>query len=245
MNTLSCFIIDDESSAVVLSSFIRETTKLNLFGVVSDVGSAMNSLLSLSANDILFFNIDLAKDYGHIHDYVLLNQTLVIVTSRVKDNAFQAFEDGFFDYLLKPFSWERFLKTINRVIQVRKSAGVRNSLYVQSGNKGNIIKILFDEIKYIEANQNFVMINTILGEHITYQTMKVIEQKLSFHFIRVHKSYIVNECKIHSVKNDCVYLYDKTIIKIGPKYRDKFLSKLMIGAGFLICLFLRQSNIGF
>jgi len=229
MQSINCFIIDEEPSVHLLSSFIDRNPRLKLGGYAINILSALSLLLALNSPDVLFINIDLIFDFdSSLREYILNHEILVVVTSAYKENAFHAFELGCFDFLLRPLSSERILKTVGRVINRKKWAKESDCLYIQCDTKGKIIKVLYDEIKYVEANQNFIVINTDNNKYTTYQTMKGFEQKLPAHFIRIHKSFIVNERKICSVNNDCVYLKDKTIIKIGPSYREILLNKLLL-----------------
>lgn len=231
MNSISCFIVDDEDSTTLLADLIVNNPRLRLNGKASSSISALNFLLSGACPDVLFLNIDLAADFNQtLRDYIVQHQVWVVVTSLHKDHAFQAFESGFFDYLLKPLTPERFLKTIGRIMNVMKSSNERNCFYIQGETKGKIVKIIYDDVKFIEANLNYMIIFTDKGEYTTYQTLKTIEQKLPAHkFIRVHKSFIVNESRISSVNHDCIILNDKSIIKLGPNYRENLFSKLLPG----------------
>ncbi|HWW39810.1 LytTR family DNA-binding domain-containing protein [Pedobacter sp.] len=229
MQSINCFIIDDEPSIHLLSNLLGENSRLKLGGYAINLLAALGLLLSASNPDVLFINIDLILDFdSNLREYILNHEILVVVTSAYKENAFHAFELGCFDFLLRPLSSERILKTVGRVINRKKWAKESDCFYIQCDTKGKIIKVLYEEIKYVEANQNYIVINTDNNKYTTYQTMKGFEKKLPAHFIRIHKSFIVNERKICSVNNDCVYLKDKTILKIGPNYRASLLNKLLV-----------------
>jgi len=236
MNSISCFIIDDQPSIITLSEYINSIGRLKLFGTAVSSTGALPVFFDSGYPDILFINIDKINEFDLIlQNYISKSNTLIIVTSEIRDNAYLAFESGFFDYLLKPFIYERFMKTITRVIGHVKPAKEKTSFYIQTETKGNIIKIVHAEIKYVEAKQNYINIVCEYGEYLTHQTMKSIEERLpSTNFIRVHKSFIVNEIKIQSVHNDFIILKDKTLIKVGPNYREKLISKLLHTTGLII-----------
>ena len=131
---------------------------------------------------------------------------------------------------------------MGRVAGIVKSKKQKNWLYIQSEVKGNILRISYEEINYIEDKSNYIIIsiedkdsNNQADEisYTTYKTLKLIEETLPTHtFIRVHKSFIVNETKIHSLNNASIVLNNKRVIKIGPNYREKLISRLLMGIHF-------------
>jgi DNA-binding LytR/AlgR family response regulator len=160
----------------------------------------------------------------------------VIFTTAYSEYAVDGFNLDAADYLLKPISFDRFLKASNKAIasiaQVKQS---KDSVVVKSENESNesdfifvksdkkIIKIGMDEILYIEGLKDYVMIFTPAGRVVTLQTMKNLEEKLpSDRFIRVHRSFIISLNKIKSITGNSVDLNGK-LIPIGKLYRDAFM----------------------
>lgn len=243
MNFLSCFIIDDVPSINILSEYIISTKRLKLAGSATDTSSGINSLFMMNSPDLLFINTDKVSNFDiNLQEYVLQNQILVIGTSSIMDNAFQAFEAGYFDYLLKPFLYERFLKTISRLIrnlEKYKSLNLRSTTSHNVLNEAFFVKIdtnggkdmmfKFNDLILVEAMQNYVVLHVESGKaYISYNSMKKMEEHLpKVLFIRIHKSYIINESKITSIDGNIVFLNNNAHkVTIGNTYRKVFLEKI-------------------
>jgi len=152
---------------------------------------------------------------------------VVLITSN-PEYAVQAFELSITDYLVKPIKYVRFLKSVEKVRSNLTSPILdslnKEDIYVKSDSK--IVKIKLDDIQFVEALSDYVIINTAEKRYIVHSTMKSIEQKLSQNnFTRVHRSYIVNIDKIQTIE-DLNIIMPKKSIPIGASYKNAFLSKL-------------------
>ncbi|PWG81605.1 response regulator transcription factor [Pararcticibacter amylolyticus] len=235
MKSISFFIVDDEQTVCSISSYIARTPGFSLSGSSRSFNQELSEFLHScsSGGGVLLLNADSCpEEVAGLEDLCNKFNVMLIETSDTTEGAYRAYEKGVFDYFVKPVSYSRFLKAVTRITSfvMDKRQGVKEggSFYIQCETKGKFIKIFYDEIKYIEANQNYINIYLENESHISYQTMREVEGSLpSDLFIRVHKSFILNEKKIYAVNNDYVVLKDNTIIKIGSNYRENLLSHLL------------------
>jgi DNA-binding LytR/AlgR family response regulator len=202
------------------------------------VGSSTETLVAYSdiltlQPDIVFINSSLPKLNLEKLDFV----SSFIYTADAPHFAAEAFENNAVDYLMKPFSQERFSKCITKVklkqfegrgeiIQDKSSHS--DYFFVRNEARGNkVIRIKYDEIIYIEASQNYVTIHLANKSHLIYLTMKEVEDFLpSDRFIRVHKSYLINEQKISAIDGNKITLDDTFTIIYGVSYKKELFSKV-------------------
>ena len=158
---------------------------------------------------------------------------MVIMTTAYGQYALEGFELDVIDYLVKPFSLERFLKACHKahefklLKQRRSSPGNADEEYFFVKSNGKIERVAFDELIYIEALTNYVTLHTTSGKLITYLTIKGIMEKLSPEkFIQVHKSFIINRDKITTIDGNTIYL-DKHHVVIGQSFRNDVLEKVL------------------
>ena len=178
--------------------------------------------------DIIFLDIEMPEMTGiELLESLTSDYQVIMITSAEK-YAVSAFEKNVTDFLVKPFSYGRFLKAAvkaNETLEnIRKKAEYFTELYVKSDSK--IQKIILNEILFIEAMADYVIFNTIKGKHIVHHTMKGIEKKLPESiFSRVHRSYIVNFDKIAYFEDmNCVI--NEKHIPVGVSYRERVFSRL-------------------
>ena len=228
---MKCYILDDSTSVKIVSKYISKFKELKLVGSSNDTLNAYSEILNLEP-DIVFINSALPKLNISNLDFV----TAFIYTADTPDFAAQAFDNNAMDYLMKPFSLERFGRCIEKAKQkyfekeeelqeIRKRS---DYFFVKNEARGNkVIRIKYDEILYIEASQNYVTIHLGDKSHLIYLTMKEVEDFLpSDRFIRVHKSYLINEQKITSIEGNKICLEDKHTIIYGVSYKKDILKKV-------------------
>jgi DNA-binding LytR/AlgR family response regulator len=162
-----------------------------------------------------------------------------VFTTAYSNYAIQGFELNALDYLLKPISLDRFMKSVNKAVEQLGLMKKEDNLQ-QGGNAGpesqdfffvkadkKLVKVNFDDIIYIEGLKDYVIIRLVAGRVITLQTMKSLEDKLpSPTFRRIHRSYIVSMSKIMAIEGNMVEVMEKNIPKllpIGKNYRDELL----------------------
>jgi DNA-binding LytR/AlgR family response regulator len=228
---MKCLIVDDDPlSRGTIEHYCGLSEHLELAGTCESAVQALN-FLSKNKVDIIFLDVEMPEMtglemleslQGESHPYVIL------VTSK-KEYAIDAFEYNVVDYLLKPVDYVRFLKAINKLLsQQAKDMGEEgdNEIFVKSDLK--FVKIKFDEILYVEAMADYVIIHVEGAKHIIHSTMKGIDKKLAQdNFVRVHRSYIVNLKKISTVENSAVIISEKNI-PIGASYKSEFMAKIKV-----------------
>jgi DNA-binding LytR/AlgR family response regulator len=239
--TLKCLIADDEPLAhTLLENYIA---RLKTLSVVGHAYNAFEVLDFLSENpvDILFLDINMPDLTGLDMLKTLSNPPMVILTTAYSEHSLEAFELGVMDYLLKPIKFERFLKAVNRIIEIKKPV-IQNSItplvsttispientektekshndfiFIKDGTTN--YKINFNDLLYIQAYGNFAKIHTSSQTILASITMKHLEDDLPENiFTRVHKSYIINIQKVGKIEGNTAYI-DKTAIPIGAVYK--------------------------
>jgi DNA-binding LytR/AlgR family response regulator len=206
--TLRCVIIDDEPIARKgLKEYIQDASFLHLAGEFDNPLKAAD-LLMQEKIDLLFLDIQMPKMTGMEFLKTLSHPPMVIFTTAYPQYAVEGFEWNAIDYLLKPFSFERFWKAVSKarsmqetITQPATAASAPGYFFIKSDNK--LIKILYDDILFVEALQNYVAVYTTSKKYITYLTFHSIETHLpAARFVRTHKSYIVAAAKVESIEGN-------------------------------------------
>ncbi|WP_181306243.1 LytTR family DNA-binding domain-containing protein [Rufibacter sp. XAAS-G3-1] len=225
-------IDDDELSRMILERHIHITPSLEL---VQAFGSSVEGLAWLLRNDgvdILFLDVEMPEMTGMELLKTLPQKPQTVLITSHKDFALQAFELQVTDYLLKPVDFTRFTQAVLNVTKKLETQTtpapaatiVPDELFVKVDNK--IIKLDLQNVSFIEARGDYVVINTDTKKHIVYTTMSAIDQKLPQDlFLRVHRSFIINLKKIELIENDSILMQDK-YIPIGGSYQSKFYSRI-------------------
>jgi len=224
-----CLIVDDEPLAVsLMENHIEHVPFLTLTGKCFN---AMEAIAFLEKNevDLIFMDIEMPYLTGMQLKSFLPEKQKVIFTTAYSEFAIESYEKNAFDYLLKPITFERFLKSVKR-LQTNTSdkvsvisAPAESHIFVKSGRE--IIKLEYDDIHYIEGLKDYVSLVTEAEKVVTYKLMRELEQSLPANFARVHLSYIINCNKIKRISDNQVILNEKSI-PISEKYRDAFLQKV-------------------
>jgi DNA-binding LytR/AlgR family response regulator len=221
---LKCLIVDDEPLAhQLLENYIGKLSFLEKIGNAYNAVEALSIIRSQNP-DLVFLDINMPELSGLEMIKTLNIKPKIILTTAYSNHAIDAFDLGVNDYLLKPISFERFLKSVNRVYdmfsgmtQLLEPKTKSNTIYIKDGNQN--IKLHFENILYLMAFGNFVKIFTENKTYLSSHTMKNMEQVLPENqFIRVHKSYIVNKAKIDKTEGNLVYISQEKI-PIGNNYK--------------------------
>ncbi|MCF2874744.1 MULTISPECIES: LytR/AlgR family response regulator transcription factor [unclassified Tenacibaculum] len=219
---ISCLIIDDEpSSQNVLKLFINKIEYLKLIHICND---ALEALDFLKNNDIdlLFLDINMPQLSGISFYKSLKNPPKVIFTTAYSEYALDGFEVDAIDYLLKPFSFDRFLKAVSKVKNLRNNS--IQHIIIKSEKKLHQIKV--NDIYYIEGLGDYIKVHLKDTFLITYKTLKKITDLLpKSNFVQVHKSYIINKNKLDYIEGNLAVINSKNI-PLGQKYKSTFLNKL-------------------
>ena len=231
---IRCIAIDDEPLALTqISEYIKKIPYLSLTASCLDAFEAME-IMSKEKVDLMFVDINMPDLNGLDMVKSLKEPPVVIFTTAYSEYAIEGFRVNAIDYLLKPFSMKDFIKATDKArewiefkaAQKEKDGGEGNvdeeSLFVKS--EYSMIRIRFDEIKYIEGMSDYVRIY-IEGRDkpvMSLLSIKGLEERLpSDRFMRVHRSYIVNLEKIREVTRLRI-VFGNTYIPVGENYKDKF-----------------------
>jgi DNA-binding LytR/AlgR family response regulator len=229
---MNCIAIDDEPLALdIISEFCSRIHNLNLVGTFTNPLEAVRLLNSIEI-DLIFLDIHMPQINGFEFLKSLYSPPLVIFTTAYKEHAFQGFDYDAVDYLIKPFSSDRFTKAVNKAQQlmVIKKPGRNNQEEKNINAPGFImlkveystIRMNLDDIQYIEGLKDYVKIFSGGKAVLTKTTMKNISEKLpADRFLRVHKSFIVSIAKIDMIENNRIVI-GKERIPIGESYKVPF-----------------------
>lgn len=225
---LKCIITDDEPIARKgLQNYVERIDFLELVGVCEDAIQLNNQLKSQQA-DLLFLDIEMPYMTGIELLNSLSNPPKVIITSAYAEYAIKGYDLEVSDYLLKPISFDRFLKAVNKVYDQLISSQtpvVQDYLFVKISLK--LEKIRFNDMRFIEGVENYVAIYTSDGKIITHTTLRTILQKLPpERFVQVHKSYLVNIDKIDSIEGNLLGI-GKNKIPLSRTYKETALEIIL------------------
>ena len=225
---LKCIITDDEPIARKgLQNYVERIDFLELVGVCEDAIQLNNQLKSQQA-DLLFLDIEMPYMTGIELLNSLSNPPKVIITSAYAEYAIKGYDLEVSDYLLKPISFDRFLKAVNKVygqLISSQTPVVQDYLFVKTSLK--LEKIRFNDMRFIEGVENYVAIYTSDGKIITHTTLRTILQKLPpERFVQVHKSYLVNIDKIDSIEGNLLGI-GKNKIPLSRTYKEAALEIIL------------------
>ncbi len=230
--TINCLIIDDEPMArKLLQEYIEETDFLVLAGVAENPVKAMGLIKELAV-DLIFLDINMPKMNGMEFMRSSANLPMVIMTTAYGQYALEGFEMAVIDYLVKPFSLERFLKATQKALDLKllkdKATSTNTStdhFYVKCN--GKVVRVNCDELLYIEGMSNYITLYTTNGKLVVYLTIKGILDKLPpGNFVQVHKSVVVNIDKISSIDGNMLYIGDHKVA-IGANFSDEAMKKIL------------------
>ncbi|EPG75566.1 LytTr DNA-binding domain protein [Leptospira fainei serovar Hurstbridge str. BUT 6] len=231
---LKILIVEDEApTRDLLVSYCLSRSELKLSGIAKDGAEALESLQSTDF-DLVFLDINLPKLSGlEVLEKLEKTPYIIFITS-LRDKAIEAFEFGALDYLLKPFSRDRFNKAVDRALEyISREGKQENSSFNEHGlfilEKENYFLIPYKDIAYISSRDNFSVIHTDEKEYVTYKSLKNLETKLPpSKFLRIFKQYIIHLEYLVRLQSDnsgnyTVFLKDEdeTQLPVGRKYISK------------------------
>jgi DNA-binding LytR/AlgR family response regulator len=230
--TFNCIIIEDErNAAIVLEHHIKQFPSLLLTGKFSSVSLAAN-ILNNKEVDLIFLDINLPGTSGIDFAKTTTVKPAIIFTTAYPNYAIEGFDVDAVDYLLKPISFERFSKAVNKflwqnqqqVVDVKEKAAERQFVFVKCDRR--LIKIFIDEILYLEAQRNALIIFTKDETCKTYHSIAEMEERLPAGlFLRVHRSFIIALDKVESFSASTVVTQQHEV-PIGRLYRKAVLEVL-------------------
>jgi|AntRauTorcE11898_2_1112593.scaffolds.fasta_scaffold24133_1 DNA-binding LytR/AlgR family response regulator len=221
---MRCLIVDDEPAARdILEIYISDAPELTLAGVCKDALEARKTVKEKDV-ELLFLDINMPRLTGIEFIKSLKNPPKVILTTAYSEYALEGYELDVIDYLLKPFSFERFLKAIDKAVGAVQPFNSDDS-FISIKADGKLYRIGLDEILFAESQGDYISVHT-KEKKITYnQTLKDLCSQLPSHlFSRVHRSYVVALSKIEYLEGNIVAIGTEKI-PVGKAYKDEFLEK--------------------
>ena len=225
-----CLIIDDEPLArELIETYLQKIPDFELVASYSNAIEA-SSLLSTQKIDLLFLDIEMPVLKGTDFFKNLAYKPQVIFTTAYRDYAIDGFELNAVDYLLKPIFFERFFQAIqkflkqnhNAFISVKEENIVKTPGYLFVNKAKKQIKVVFDEILYIESLKDYIKIHVQEDTLMVKESISAFEKRIDNRFIRLHRSYIVNSEKITAYTKNDVEI-GQIEIPIGNNYKDNML----------------------
>ena len=233
--TLSCIIIEDQIPAQrILQKYIEDIGTLDLKEIFTDALQALE-FLKIETVNIIFLDIQLPKISGIDFLKILPKEQNVIVTTAYVDYALKGYEFNIVDYLLKPFSFQRFVQSVSRIdlksldnwnLKSHKPflENTANYFFLKSGHEH--LKILYSNILYIKSDNDYTIVFTTAKNHLVPITLSQWNTRLeSENFYQVHKSFIANIDFIFKVSGNQVVLSNEVKIPIGRTYKEVFMNK--------------------
>lgn len=228
---MKCIIVEDQQPAQrILKKYIADFGSLTLMGTFGDAIQAMDFLQKESV-DLIFLDINLPKLSGISFLKSLSSRPQVIMTTAYSEYALDGYELDVIDYLLKPFSFERFVKAVGKV---RRNTGVSSENKNHSKTEHFIkigyehVRIAFKDIIYLAADGDYCEVCLAEKKHVSSEPMKKwLELLDQGDFYRIHKSFVVNIRKIVKLSGNQVHLLDDTVLPIGRTYREDFMERFL------------------
>ena len=217
-------IVDDEQpSHQVLEQYILKSSQLTL---VAKCRNALEAFAKLEQHtiDLIFLDIEMPLVNGLTFLRTLKHPPHVILTTAYSEHALEGFDLNVVDYLLKPYSFERFTKAVQKVKLLKDASENKSNVeitYLLIKEKGGLMKIAHSGIIYIEASGDYMKIVTQQGQHLVHLTMKSLEEDLpKDKFVRTHKSYIVALGQIKVLKTDSLLISGNVEIPVSANYKE-------------------------
>ncbi|MBN2486329.1 MAG: response regulator transcription factor [Bacteroidales bacterium] len=228
---MNCIIIDDDlMSRRVLEEFISRTEQLNLLNSYENAVDAINAFSTGEDIDLIFLDIEMPEMSGIDFLETLQNPPQIIIVSSKEKYALDAFNYDVTDYLLKPVTYSRFFKAINKAnVRFKNKVDTRdNEIFIKKNSA--LVRLKYTDILWVEALENYVIFTTFNEKFTIHFTMKAIENKLpSNMFTRVHRSFIVNTRSINIIEDNAILINTKEGMKtipIGKSYKDKLMGDI-------------------
>lgn len=231
-NKLNCIVVDDEPLARKgIENFVREIPYLTMVASCSSP-LTVQEVLEKQKIDLIFLDVQMPKMTGIEFLRTVKNPPLTIITTAFPNYALEGYELDVIDYLIKPISFERFMKAVNKA----KDYFASKDQALSSGNEEvdyffikcekHFEKIVLNEILFVEALQNYVMIYTDKKRYITYVTLRTVEEYLpQSHFVKVSRSYIIPIAKIDRINGNEIKIGSHSI-PIGRAMKEEVLNTI-------------------
>ena len=234
MTKINCLIVDDEPIArEIIQNYCGHLAYLQVAGCCGNALEA-KTILQQQKVDILFLDINMPVMDGISFLKTMKTPPQVIFTTAYKEYAVDAFDLAACDYLLKPFSLDRFIIAVDKAVEklqgqpapVPEITGAKTDNYIFIKTDGRIYKIEYDDLLYAEANGNYTKVVTTKNTLLPGMSFSNFEELLPKpQFLRVHRSFIINKSKISHIEGNRVFI-NHTEIPVGSSYKEFFLKEL-------------------
>jgi DNA-binding LytR/AlgR family response regulator len=216
---IRCIIVDDEPLArQVLERYLAQTPELQLEATCSNALEGFEALGSRQI-DLVFLDIKMPKLSGLDLFRSLKNPPAVIFTTAFSEYAVDGFELEALDYLVKPITYERFEKSIKRLLKSHLTEVVAEKDYTYFKVSGQLVKIMHNELLYAQSIKDYIRLQTSKGSYLTHMTMKYLSELLpASNFLRVHRSYLINRSYAERIDRNAVMIKGEQI-PVGENYR--------------------------
>ncbi|WP_047245321.1 LytR/AlgR family response regulator transcription factor [Maribacter thermophilus] len=223
MANINCVVVDDEELArTLLANYIERIDFITLLGQAENPLEALQ-LMKDHTVDLLFLDIQMPEIKGTEFAKMVSSDTQIIFTTAYSEYALEGYELNAVDYLLKPITFERFLKAVNKV-KTAKLSEESDAITIKSGY--DLYKVNYNEIIYVVSDSEYVTYHTGDKKIISNQRLKTVEQELpDSMFIRVHRSYIVNRKCVTGLKGRDLMLSD-LCIPVSDSYYERVKQEL-------------------
>lgn len=226
MRTIKCIIVDDEPLAIsLLENYVRKVPFLELVFSAENPIAALEYIRTNNC-DLIFLDIQMPELTGINFMKIVGDTHKYILTTAYSEYALEGYEHHVVDYLLKPISFDRFYKSVEKARERFSFHENKREPYFFVKSSGQQHRINYNDILYIESIKDYVNIRTTDQEYIVLDTLKSLENQLSEDFIRIHKSFIINLNKIKNIGLKKAVLESEQEIPIGESYRANLLGKL-------------------
>lgn len=226
MKKIKCLIVDDEPLAIqLLENYAQKIDFLETFSTFDNPIKAID-FIQKNEVELVFLDIQMPELSGINFMKILGSKVKYILTTAYLDYALEGYDFQVIDYLLKPISFERFLKSAEKAKEHFRFDENKTETYFFIKCDGQKVRINFNEILFIESIKDYVNIKTENKEYIYLETLKSLENQLPDQFQRVHKSYILNIDKILKIGNNTATLNSQKEIPLGETYKSILFSKI-------------------
>lgn len=233
---MNCIIVDDDPIWLkTLEEFVGKSSSLTLVGSFSDSLSARNLLMSRRDIDLIFLDILMPEMDGFDFLSSLENPPHIIFVSGSEEHAYKAYNYNGVDYLLKPITYPRFCRAVEKIMKYYAPRAVsanvgEEEIFIKKAS--SLVRLKLKEILYVEALENYVSVITRDEKYTIHFTMRAIEQQLpSGLFVRIHRSYLVNKSVIRSISENSLTIYvgnNPKVLPVGKSYRDGIMNYINI-----------------
>jgi len=227
---MRCLIIDDELiSCRILQEFIRRTEGLELVGTYNLAVDAISDGIDFEDINLVFLDVEMPEMSGFDFINNIEFPPQIIIVSSKENYAVEAFNLNVVDFLLKPVVYSRFLKAVKKVNQKAPvDQVIQDGVFLRKNN--SFLRVKYNEIAWIEAVENHVMVYTQSDKYLVHQSLKTIESKLPpTHFRRIHRSYIVNVDMVKRIEENEVQIgmeKQNFMLPMGKMYKENLINEL-------------------